>query len=192
MTTPFISRADLSDYMAQDLSASDVAGIAIDSACETVRTYIDRQLNYVEDDEITLDGTGTDTLNLPEWPVIGTPMVLENDVEFTDFVVRESRLVRTSGIWMPGVATIAVTYSHGYATSEGDVADPGPQRVPSDLRDVALILAAMDMSVSETRFHSVSPRDSVGGSTPEEGPGPPKLTKEQERTLRFYRTPKVA
>lgn len=190
---PFISRDDLSDYMRQDISASDIAGIVIDAACETVRTYIGRRLNYVEDDEITLDGSGTETLMLPEWPVIGTPVVEEDGVAFTDFVVRGSRLVRTSGIWMPGVATISVTYSHGYATSEADVvADTGPERVPSDLRDVALVLAAMDLSVSESRFNSVAARDTVGGATPQEGPGPPKLTAEQERTLHFYRPMSMA
>lgn len=189
MTTPFISRADLSDYMAQDLSASDVAGIAISAACEAIRSFTHRQLNYVEDDVITLDGTGTRALLLPEWPVIGTPTVEENDVATTDFVVQNSRLVRSDfGVWSLGVSNISVTYSHGYATEEGDVVPgTGPLRTPDDIRMVALELAAGLMSVSETRFHTVSPRDSVGGSQPIEGPGPAILTAEQRQQLVLHR-----
>jgi hypothetical protein len=194
MTTPFISRGDLGDYMAQDLAASDVAGIAIDAACETIRSFTRRQLNYVADDEIALNGTGHDTLLLPEWPVIGTPAVLLDDVEVTDFAVQGSRLVRTDwGCWDRGVANVAVTYSHGYVPNEADVvAVTGPTRFPSDLRGVALAIAAGLMSVSETRFHTVSPRDTVGGSDPVEGPAPAMLTEEHRSILSSYRNVRVA
>jgi hypothetical protein len=188
MTTPFISRADLGDFMGQDLTGNDMAGIALDTACETVRTFVRRQLNYVPDDEITLDGSGTDTLRLPEWPVFGDVTVTVDETATTDYVLQESRLVRTDGgCWARGISNVAVTYSHGYAVQEGDVADPGPQRVPSDLRQVALAIAAGLMSVSETRFHTVSPRDTVGGSAPVEGPAPAVLTEDQQRVLTNYK-----
>jgi hypothetical protein len=193
MTTPFISRDDLSDYMAQDLSTSDVAGIAIDSACETLRTFADRDFNYVEDDVILLNGSGTDSLLLPEYPVVGTPVVEIDDEVSEDFVVEGSRLVRIDrAIWPLGKANIEVTYSHGYATSEAAVvANTGPDRVPSDLRAVALAIAAGLMSVSETRFHSISPRDTTGGSAPVEGPAPAVLTMQQEQTMKRYRRMQV-
>lgn len=189
MTAPFISRDDLSDYMAQDLSASDVAGIAINAACEAIRSFTGRQLNYVADDVVLLDGSGTNTLLLPEWPVIGDPVVEVDGTATTDFVVQTSRLVRNDwGYWAPGVSNVEVTYSHGYAAVEGDVVPvTGPSRMPDDIRMVALELSAGLMSVAETRFHTVSPRDSVGGSQPVEGPGPAILTAEQKAMLVLHK-----
>lgn len=196
MTTPFISRADLGVYMAQDLTTSDMAGVALDAACETVRSFTRRQLNYEADDEIVLNGTGNDTLLLPNWPIIDISDVIEDDVavDAENYMVQGSRLVRTDwcGFWSWGKGNITLTYSHGYATQEGDVvADTGPFRVPADLRDVALSIAANLMSVSETRFHTVSPRDSVGGAVPVEGPGPVELTMEQRGVLSSYRNVRV-
>lgn len=188
MTVPFISTDDLSDFMAQDLSGSDVAVIAIDSACESVRTFTRRRWNYVEDDVITLNGSGTDTVLIPEWPVIGDVLLELDGTEVTDFVVQTSRLVRLAWtVWPLGIANLSLTYSHGYAVTEADVDPDGPERVPSDVREVALAVAANLMSVSETRFHTISPRDSVGGSTPVEGPGPVALTREQRSILAHHR-----
>lgn len=192
MTTPFISRDDLGDYMAQDLTTSDVAGIAIDAACETIRTFTDREINFTEDDVVLLNGSGTNGLLLPNYPVIGTPVVLIDGAASTDFVVQGSRLARTDwALWPLGIANIEVTYSHGYAVNEADVDPAGPDRVPSDLRNVALQIAAGLMSVAETRFHAVSPRDSVGGSAPTEGPAPAVLTLQQEQTMKRYRRRQV-
>lgn len=196
MTTPFISLANLGSYMGQDLTGNDMASIAIDAACETVRSYTRRQINYLADDEIVLNGSGTDTLLLPEWPVIALADVVEDDVDVDAdlYVVQGSRLVRTDwALWSRGKANVTLTYSHGYAVQEADVvAVTGPARVPSDLRDVALSIASNLMSVSETRYHSQSPRDSVGGSEPVEGPGPTMLTAEQCAVLSSYRNARVA
>jgi hypothetical protein len=188
---PFISRADLGDYMAQDLTSSDPALMAVDAACEAVRTFCRRRLNKTTDETITLDGSGTDTLLLPNWPVIGTPTVTEDDVAVTAFVVDGSLLRRNDwGYWSRGVGNIEVTYSHGYAVSEVDV--DGAERMPADLRMVALQIAAGLMSAAETRFHAQAERDTVGGSDPEEGPVPASLTSEQMGILMAYRNPRVA
>jgi hypothetical protein len=50
-------------------------------------------------------------------------------------------------IWPVGIQNIEVTYSHGYAVLEADVEDdpdddtPKPDRMPSDIRRVALALS---------------------------------------------------
>lgn len=147
MTAPFISRDDLSDYLGRDVSADDGALIAVDSACEIVRTLTEQDFNEVTE-TIKLDGTGTDTLLLPQSPVstVGTVVVNAGTLESDDYAfTEEGRLFRTSGTatnsswvrggqplayWAPGRQNVEVTYTHGYAGT-----------VPSDVRMVALMLA---------------------------------------------------
>lgn len=195
MTAPFISIEDLADYTSQDLSGSDLAMIACDAACERVRGETDQQLNWVEDDEVVLDGSGKAALQLPQAPVFGTVVVLVDgvEVEATDYVVRGSAalLIRTDGSYWPlAVGNIAVTYSHGWAVVEGDVDEvEGPQRMPSDLRAVALRIAAATLSAGSTGIGGVS-SETIGGysyqiATGGEGGG--VLADEDYATLGRYR-----
>lgn len=146
---PFISTSDLGEFLGQDVTDDQLAIIAIDSACEVIRSYCGQRLNYLADETITLNGDGL-VLMLPELPVVVVSAVAEDDValEATDFYsTRMGVLYRTSGIWSAGLQNIVVTYSHGYAVNESDVEldptddTPLPDRMPSDIRRVALGLA---------------------------------------------------
>ncbi len=146
MPNPFISRQDLSDILGRDVTADDGALIAVDAACEIVRTIAGQTFNAVTADEIVLDGTGTDALLLPERPVTGVSAVKIDDSAVTDFVwsangllIRKSANFTSSvwadclppSIWPVGRRNITVTYDHGYAADD----------LPRSVRVVALQIA---------------------------------------------------
>lgn len=144
---PFISTTDLGDYLGRDVSTDNGALIAIDSACDIVRTLTGQTFNSVVGDAIALDGTGTDCLLLPETPVSAAGTVTLGGaalVQGTDYVLADDRkLIRTAGtsfstnlygdltVWPLGRQNVLVTYDHGYAGT-----------VPSDVRMVALQVAS--------------------------------------------------
>lgn len=141
MASPFISRQDLSDYIGRDVTSDDGALIAIDSACEMVRTFTEQQLDAVTGGTAILDGSGTDTLLLPELPVNAAGTVLVNGTAITDYTLSGNGvLTRGSAgyrnwshgdlyVWPTGRQNIRVTYDHGWSS------------VPEDLRLVALSIA---------------------------------------------------
>jgi hypothetical protein len=149
MPTPFISRTDLTDYLGTDVSTDAGALIAVDSACDIVRTLTEQDFNSATD-TINLDGTGTDVLLLPQVPVnaAGTVVVNGGTLDATlDYVATsDGELYRTDGTatlaawgawgptakWPMGRQNISVTYNHGYASGT----------VPSDIRAVALMIAS--------------------------------------------------
>lgn len=144
MPTPFVSRTDLSDYLGRDVTTDDGALVAVDSACEIVRTLTEQDFNEVIGDTVSLDGTGTDTLLLPQLPVSSAGTVSVNGEAVTDYIVTtEGHLIRTAGTaystwtqtagpaayWPQGRQNVSVTYDHGAGT------------VPADVRMVALMIA---------------------------------------------------
>lgn len=163
MPAPFISREDLSDYIGRDVAADDGALACVDAACQIIRTVAEQTFNEVIDDEITLDGTGTDSLLLPELPVsaAGTVVVTAAGAATTytlgDYSLSDNGILFAgtaigplswgwpdAGIWPAGRQNIAVTYSHGYGTAD----------FPSDVRMLALTvasrLAIQGPAISET------------------------------------------
>jgi hypothetical protein len=145
--TPFISTQDLSDYIGRDVTADNGAVIAIDAACQIVRGIAGQTFTELTE-TISLDGTGTDCLLLPELPVNAAGTVTESGeplVQGVDYVLANQRkLIRTAGTswnvnvigdaahWPQGRQNIVVTYDHGYAGGT----------VPSDVRMVALQVAS--------------------------------------------------
>lgn len=166
MSTPFISRQDLTDYLGRDMSADDGALIAVDAACDMVRTLTEQDF-LPATETIKLDGTGTDTLLLPQVPVTGAGTVVVNggtldDNEYT--VTERGHLVRiysgTDGTatwstwsqtgypcsyWPQGRQNIEVTYEHGYLS--GTATD-----IPADVRLVALMIASR-LTVQGVKIH---------------------------------------
>lgn len=194
MSEPFISRQDLSDYLGRDVTSDDGALFAVDSACETVRTLTEQDFNTVTE-TIHLDGSGTDTVLLPQVPVSGAGTVVVNGgtLETDDYTFTEQgQLVRTCGTatwstwnqtgygwsgpiayWPQGRQNIEVTYDHGYTGGT----------VPSDVRMVALMIAyrlvtqggASSEQIGNTiRSYAISSTD---------------LTANELRVLRKYRRP---
>jgi hypothetical protein len=151
MPTPFISRTDLTDYLGTDVTTDDGALIAVDAACDIVRTLTEQDFNSVTGDTVKLDGTGTDALLLPQVPVsaAGTVVVNGGTLSATlDYTcTSDGVLIRTDGtatlstwsqgwgptaFWPQGRQNISVTYDHGYSGGT----------VPADIRVVALMIAS--------------------------------------------------
>lgn len=145
MADPFISVSDLGDYLGRDLSADDAAQIAVEGACDIVRTITGQLFDLEATDTINLDGTGTDTLILPARPVNSVTSVTENDqalVADDDYKLDSNgALYRMPTVddcnvvwrtWRCGRQNIQVVYSHGYL----------PQDLPHDIRQVALNIAS--------------------------------------------------
>lgn len=124
-----ISRADLGAYLRRDLSADDLALIAINAASQIVRTRTRQTLSLVEDETFIygIRSTPADLL-LPELPVVEIDEVRVDDEVELEWEVSENGILHLSGATY--ASTVEVDYSHGYET------------VPDDLRLVALTVAA--------------------------------------------------
>lgn len=193
---PFISRADLSDYIGRDVSNDDGATIAINAACDMVRTVAEQLFSPVTD-TVALDGTGTDFIQLPERPVNAVGTVVVNGVTkgTLDYVsTTDGKLFATSGtanwttwangwswlrggtaVWPAGRQNVVVTYDHGYV-------DGTAAAVPADVRMVALALASR-LAVQGPAMAETQGTDSIryaAAST--------DLTNGEQMILRKYRT----
>lgn len=146
---PFISSDDLSAYLDTTVTGGElIVEIALDGACEAVRREMDRVLNLTVEEDIVLDGNWTNALVLPQRPVHevkAMSVTLDDEaVDDADLYLEVDRgvLFLTDGTyWTWGKGNVALTYTHGYAIEEVDVAGT-IVRVPSNIRLVALRLAA--------------------------------------------------
>lgn len=137
MAQPFISLDDLTAYLGYD-PEQERATIALDTACQVVRDHVGQAVDRVADDVVELDSEGTDTILLPELPVVSVASVVgPGGVELSaDMDYRldpEMGALVTRGRWrrfLRGRGIYTVTYTHGWDT------------VPSSVRGVALELAA--------------------------------------------------
>jgi hypothetical protein len=142
--TDFITTTEVGDYAGRDLSSDDGATLAVAMACQVVRTLTEQDFETATS-TVKLDGTGTDTIFLPQRPVSTVGTVTVNGEAETDYTFTpEGRLIRTSddapsystwasteipsASWPGGRQNVEVTYEYG--------AD-----VPEDIRMVALMLA---------------------------------------------------
>jgi len=166
VTEPFVGLDDLADTTGEDFTdpesaASKAAVIALDAACEIVRGYIDNQVNLTEE-TILLDGNGRTRLVLPRPPVRDVPDIVLDDVALVleaDYTLEASGIIRLlTGVWTRGLGNVEVTYEHGWDTVEPDDPEYTPEdfeRVPSDMRAVALALA-------KRRFEAASSVSTAG------------------------------
>lgn len=187
---PFIGITDLEAFLdGVTLDPGDLLiAIALDSACTSVRTYLDQQVNYLADDEVILDGTGRKRLRLPERPVRDVATVELDGEEVTDdlYFRRRSTLIRSDGLdWTTGDGNIAVTYSHGWNIEETSDED---LPVPADIRLAALCIARRIIDQAGEDAGTIS-SESIGGysytlSTVAE---PVELTKPEKAVLSRYK-----
>lgn len=142
--TAFATIAQLSAYLRFSIDPSDpFAQLALDAATQAIRKYTNQHLSYVADETVTLDGSGSDTMLLPEVPVtnvsqvivdvdLDTPKILldnsHGSMSEYDFVNEAGLLVRRRGqyilyqsntaamwgMWPERRKSVQVTYSHGY------------------------------------------------------------------------------
>jgi len=132
----FINVYDLGELLGTDLSQDVGAQIAVEAASEICRTVAEQDFDLVAGDIVTLDGTGTDALMLPNLPVTAAGTVTVNGGTVTDYNLGSNGILYrgTAGpatwlTWPVGRQNIRVTYTHGFGT------------VPADVRMVALSVA---------------------------------------------------
>lgn len=111
------------------------AQVALNSACDRVRRHRCQTIDLVTGDVLTLPGSDTRALMLPELPVNSVTSVIGDGVAVTDWMVDGYGILwRTTPNWWPRSSTYVVTYSHGWA----------PANVPGDIREVTFKLAQVE------------------------------------------------
>lgn len=178
MPDPFISRDDLTDYLGRDVTNDNGALIAVDAACEVCRTVAEQDFNRATE-TITLNGTGTDALLLPQQPVNAAGTVTVDGGTITDYTLdtRLGILYRgTAGAWPRpawpyGRQNVTVTYDHGYDVLE----------VPRDVRLVALSVA------SRLIVQGVAAEEQLGTQRIKYAANATDLTKGEQMILRKHR-----
>jgi len=141
---PFISTADLEAFLQTTFvdPTSLIIKIALDSACDAVRSYLGQDINKVEDDVEYHSGHGWlhDRIRLRQRPIIEVTTVYDADVllDSANYNARDSFIVLTDGSYFTaGNDNIVVTYTHGYEVP----ATSNSAAVPADIRLVALSAA---------------------------------------------------
>ena len=174
---PFVTPQDLSDFIGRNVTADNGAVIALDAACDMCRTVASQQFNRGTS-VYALDGTGTDTLLLPELPANTAGTVLVNGGTVTDYMLNgHGILLRgTAGalprpVWPAGRQNVQVTVDHGY-----DIAD-----VPRDVRIVALSIA------SRLVIQGVAVEETLGANRIRYGVNSTDLTNGERMILQKYR-----
>jgi hypothetical protein len=119
----------------------DRAEYDLEAACDKIRDYLGQTIDLVEDEAITVYGTNTRAIVLPELPVVDITSVVRNgddvypDEAVTDYHVDAYGVLwRDSPSWWPRYSSYTVTYSHGYA----------PADVPAILKVAAFKLAMVE------------------------------------------------
>jgi hypothetical protein len=146
------------DYDPTDMQAL----IALEGASGVVRAYTGQLFDYVEDEEILLNGSGTKALLLPQLPVIDVTEVAlvawdatETILETTDYVLGDAGILYRgldNGVnvswgwpWWAGARNIRVVYSHGY-TLPGEDEATGIPDLPSEISLVTMQIAARNLT----------------------------------------------
>jgi hypothetical protein len=177
MPDPFISQQDLTDYLGRDVTSDDGAIIALDAACDMVRTFAEQQFNAATE-TYTGDGTGTDAFLLPRLPVTAAGTVTVDGTAVTDYILNDNGILfrGTAGcdprpVWPSGRQNVTVTYEHGYATAD----------LPRDVRVVALSIA------SRLLVQGVAVEETVGQTRIKYAGAATDLTNGERAILRKYR-----
>ena len=183
MPDPFITVQDLTDILGRDCSSDNGAVMAIDAACDSIRDITEQDFNFATS-TVSLDGTGTDSLLLPQRPVTNAGTVLVNGGTITDYIppTPDGFLYRGTAIagpwqrpiWPLGRQNVQVTYDHGYLIA-GTV-----NNVPRSIRMVALMIA------QRLVVQGVAQSETVGDVTMDYGMAASDLTKGENAILYGY------
>jgi hypothetical protein len=145
------SFVDASDYLAYyNLGGDDMyrAEVDLDAACDRIRDYLGQTVDLVTGDVVTVAGTGTRALTLPELPVVSVASITDDGTAVTDWTVDEYGIVwRTDPYWWPRGHDYEITYTHGYA----------PADVPAILKVAAFKLARLEGLGTGVRQESAGP-----------------------------------
>src|ERR1700724_2878404 len=82
----------MSSYLRVEISPVDViARLALAAATSMIQDYTDQLIAYVEDETVILDGSGDNTMLLPELPVVSVSTVIQNsDTDFPQTLLDRS------------------------------------------------------------------------------------------------------
>jgi len=151
--------------------------MAADAACEVVRTIAEQQFNRGTT-TYTLDGTGTDSLLLPELPVNSAGTVTVNGGTVTDYTLNSNGILfrGTAGVdprpvWPMGRQNVRVVCDHGY-----EIVD-----IPRQVKAVALMLA------ERIAVQGVAVEEQLGTSRIKYGGPAMDLTDGELRILKKFR-----
>jgi hypothetical protein len=177
MPDPFISTQDVVDYLGRGTASDPGFLIATDAACDMCRTIAEQSFNSAST-TVTLDGSGTDALLLPELPARGAGTVTVNGGTVTNYVLNSNGVLfrGTAGVyprpvWPMGRQNVTVTYDHGYLDAD----------LPRDVRMVALSVA------SRIAVQGVAVEESIGAVRIKYASPALELTPNELRVLRKYR-----
>jgi hypothetical protein len=192
MASPFISREDLSEKLGFDVTEGteqgELAQQCVDAACDWVRGKTEQTIN-AGSSTVVLDGTGTEILLLPQYPVRNVVSVSEDAEALTDEdwvlndatgglvrvpaedgYVSSNTTLKPSVVWNRGRQNIQVSYEHGYADAD----------IPRDVR-----MAAESVAVKFFRDNGVA-FESLGAYSVRFAE-PDKSFKLEERILEKYK-----
>lgn len=183
-TDPFISTTDIVNYLGRGGTADPGMIIAADAACDICRDIAEQEFN-LSTSTITLDGTGTDSLLLPQGPVSSAGTVTVAGGTVTDYVLNDNGILFRKQIgtdidytdsllplkWPVGRQNVRVTYTHGYADAD----------LPRSVRMVALALAARIV------VQGPSVQESIGETSIKYAGAATELTANELRILRKYK-----
>ncbi len=190
----------MSSYLRVEISPVDVmARLALAAATTLIQDYTDQVIAQVTNETVVLDGSGTDTMLLPELPVTSVSAVVQDSDTSSpqtlldrsngsnaqyDFVGgRKGLLIRRRGglaTWDSGYSihfgtwprrrqSVTVTYTHGYPV------------IPAELQMLCVVIAsrawAQDGATQET----------VGTYIVQNAGQPGVLTADEMRMLGRYR-----
>jgi hypothetical protein len=166
----FASVTDLNSYTHMDFDPGDpFATMALAASSSAIRKYCEQTLTFVEDDEVIIDGTGSDMLILPEYPVSDVSEVSIDDVVLDEdeyaLIATSGMVFRKSGVWPITRQSVAVTYSHGYIV------------LPTDLKLLCVVAAARSL------LQDGASTESVALGTSFEYAGQPGVFTDDERRL---------
>lgn len=143
--TRFADITALAAYMRMNIDLADpFALLALEGATAAIQKYCRQQFVLVVDDTVILDGSGSETMLLPECPVIDVSEVIydcdldgartllgpgsksNSEFDFTlesgllikrrgEFVLFEDRFNASYGVWPMRRRSVQVTYTHGFA-----------------------------------------------------------------------------
>lgn len=136
----FVDVFDLAGYLGVEVDTLGWLGeFSVRAASEAVEGILDHTITLVTDDEVTMDGTGTDALILHELPAVEVSTVTVDDIELdpeADYSLGTAGILfRTfPSVWTRGRRNVVVVYSHGWA----EIGDTDGDQVPMDIREAAL------------------------------------------------------
>lgn len=141
----WVTLDDLGDYMNVDEMWRSSAELAIGSAQQIVRKYLDQDVTFVAEDVEVHDGGARRLLRLRQRPVRGVISLTIDGAEFfenVDFELRGSTLRLTWWDYFPyGSGNVVVEYDHGWDAFEDSTTGYEYEPVPDDLKLVTLAIA---------------------------------------------------